>query len=729
LVSQGVSPNFSCVRRNFVSLFQCVAILAIVSAGLILATGCATRSLAQNSNTTNNQSAAPQIQVTISPTSVTLAPGARQQFTATVRGTSNTATTWRASVGSISSDGTFTAPTVNSKTEITISANVAGLAQPATTLVIVEPATKLAITTSTLSAATLNTAYSGTLIASGGTPPYRWTVVAGALAPGFQLQPAGVLSGTTSTQGKYSFTAQVTDAASNSATQALTLAVSASSQSSSGIGSNCGAPSYCSTTSTKNPGPISALFTGKVGVNQTAYDTTYNPAPMDCYTRATDETTWGGASTDNNTFSGGDNDIMWSKNDSYVGVESGGDVYILHLNLSGNCAKVTNTGNLQGHNSIHMAGPFGFSKATDNVFYYLTNYTELYQGTITSDSTYTPALLANVADGSTCPGLPHPFNATHAGILGIRFDDGRFGWVLSDAGGQGTGAWAVVWDRDLGCAVANMSTGSYWAFCASDCKPSTQPSGILASNSACTSEADCNCWGGSIHDSQMSGDGNGLVITEYGVWTHGACAGKKYGTMYSIWQPGTGITQFCDSAPGTGVGGQFCGGHDSVGMTHMLNSQLTMSSIRSLSNVISYTQFDSGIIFEGAHGQWPHPDNDDTYPWVQASYDLYATQGTGCSRGANYCPINGGNAIFANYPARELGQPTTYFGHTFSCNTSSSNWAQCDGRGDYYFGCANGIMSVSQDGNWAMIASGMLLGLGTDSKNYPRCDTFIVHLN
>src|ERR1700684_1901458 len=47
----------------------------------------------------------------------------------------------------------------------------------------------------------------------------------------------------------------------------------------------CGAPNYCSSTSTANPGPIVPLFNGTLGVNQTAYDTTYNPT-MDCYTRA-----------------------------------------------------------------------------------------------------------------------------------------------------------------------------------------------------------------------------------------------------------------------------------------------------------------------------------------------------------------------------------------------------------------------------------------------------------
>jgi hypothetical protein len=93
----------------------------------------------------------------------------------------------------------------------------------------------------------------------------------------------------------------------------------------------------------------------------------------------------------------------------------------------------------------------------------------------------------------------------------------------------------------------------------------------------------------------------------------------------------------------------------------------------------------------------------------------------------------GGNAIFADYPDNPAGQmpahARTYFGHTYSCNTTSdSAYATCGGQGDYEFGCQYSIMSVSQDGNWAMIASGMLLGLGLDSLGHPRCDTFIVHL-
>ncbi len=49
------------------------------------------------------------VQISVSPTTATLQPGTTQQFTATVTGTSNTAVTWMATGGTISSSGLYTA--------------------------------------------------------------------------------------------------------------------------------------------------------------------------------------------------------------------------------------------------------------------------------------------------------------------------------------------------------------------------------------------------------------------------------------------------------------------------------------------------------------------------------------------------------------------------------------------------------------------------------------------
>ena len=58
-------------------------------------------------------SSTPTISVSISPTSATIPSGGTKQFTASVTGTTNTAVTWSASVGTVSTSGFYTAPTVS----------------------------------------------------------------------------------------------------------------------------------------------------------------------------------------------------------------------------------------------------------------------------------------------------------------------------------------------------------------------------------------------------------------------------------------------------------------------------------------------------------------------------------------------------------------------------------------------------------------------------------------
>jgi hypothetical protein len=54
--------------------------------------------------------------------------------------------------------------------------------------------------------------YSATLSASGGNPPYKWSLVSGSsLPPGLKLSSKGVVSGKAKTAGTYAFTVQVVD--------------------------------------------------------------------------------------------------------------------------------------------------------------------------------------------------------------------------------------------------------------------------------------------------------------------------------------------------------------------------------------------------------------------------------------------------------------------------------------------------------------------------------------
>jgi hypothetical protein len=87
----------------------------------------------------------------------------------------------------------------------------------------------LAISTvSPLAPATISSAYSQTLVASGGTAPYTWSLAAGQGVPpeGLTVSAAGVISGTAVAGGTSNFTVQVSDSAGGNAQKAFSLTVS-----------------------------------------------------------------------------------------------------------------------------------------------------------------------------------------------------------------------------------------------------------------------------------------------------------------------------------------------------------------------------------------------------------------------------------------------------------------------------------------------------------------------
>ena len=72
-----------------------------------------------------------------------------------------------------------------------------------------------------------NTVYGYTLTESGGTAPYTWSVSSGSLPAGISLSAGGNLSGTPTATGTFSFTARVTDANGQTATQATSITIAA----------------------------------------------------------------------------------------------------------------------------------------------------------------------------------------------------------------------------------------------------------------------------------------------------------------------------------------------------------------------------------------------------------------------------------------------------------------------------------------------------------------------
>jgi len=84
------------------------------------------------------------------------------------------------------------------------------------------------ITTTSIPSAVAGTAFSATLVVSGGTSPYTWTITSGTLPAGLSLNAStGAITGTPTGAASNTITFQVTDAAKVSASQIVTITITA----------------------------------------------------------------------------------------------------------------------------------------------------------------------------------------------------------------------------------------------------------------------------------------------------------------------------------------------------------------------------------------------------------------------------------------------------------------------------------------------------------------------
>lgn len=86
-------------------------------------------------------------------------------------------------------------------------------------------ATPISVTTTTLADGLTETPYSQALVAAGGSEPYTWDITSGTLPAGLSLSSAGIISGTPTVAGAQTFTVRVQGPIGNQATKALTLTV------------------------------------------------------------------------------------------------------------------------------------------------------------------------------------------------------------------------------------------------------------------------------------------------------------------------------------------------------------------------------------------------------------------------------------------------------------------------------------------------------------------------
>jgi len=106
-------------------------------------------------------------------------------------------------------------PTINGVFNFTVAAtdvSTTPQVQQQALSITIGQATLVSITTTSLPAGTVNTAYSATLQATGGIAPITWSIVSGALPAGLVLDKSfGVISGTPGAVGTSTFTVQATD--------------------------------------------------------------------------------------------------------------------------------------------------------------------------------------------------------------------------------------------------------------------------------------------------------------------------------------------------------------------------------------------------------------------------------------------------------------------------------------------------------------------------------------
>ncbi len=88
----------------------------------------------------------------------------------------------------------------------------------------------LAIATTSLAQGVIGVPYNASLVATGGTPTYTWKISSGRLPSGVTLAPTGVLSGTPTSIGDFSFTVSASDSGNPVQTKSssMTLVVAAS---------------------------------------------------------------------------------------------------------------------------------------------------------------------------------------------------------------------------------------------------------------------------------------------------------------------------------------------------------------------------------------------------------------------------------------------------------------------------------------------------------------------
>src|SRR6266550_4498781 len=187
-----------------------------------------TGNVTSNAATLTVNAAAVAPSITTQPASQTVTAGQTATFTVVATGTAPLSYQWMKGGTTISgaTSSSYTTPATTSADNgsqfSNMVSNIAGSATSNAATLTVNPTQPVQITTTSLPSGQVQTSYSASLQATGGTPPYTWSVIAGQLPNGLTLSSSsGLISGTPTLAGTSTFTVQANDNAGGSASAAL----------------------------------------------------------------------------------------------------------------------------------------------------------------------------------------------------------------------------------------------------------------------------------------------------------------------------------------------------------------------------------------------------------------------------------------------------------------------------------------------------------------------------
>ena len=596
----------------------------------------------------------------ISPSEPSVAPGGKVQFSATGSNGGSPAVTWSASAGTITPGGLFTAPTGGSVQKISVTASSAASNSVQATTSVTITGGPFTITSASVPSADVSVPYSASLTASGGVPPYTWSIVWGSLPAGLQLGAStGALSGSPTQTGTFAFRVQGMDAASHTAQQSFSL-ISTSSTA-------CGPPAYCSRTDQEiaqlpstppNVGNLSGANTivsdPQFG-NQIVRITDANSNPESTFKNRTYITTESGSADDN----------LWNVDSTLIVVQdTGGNSLPFTFDPSTLQSARMYASSFPATNGLMLTEGGTWSRINPNLLY--TNSGTKISAYDFTDRTNPPSPQA-VYDFTSSPNcLPAGFKQTWNTKGGVSGDDTVFAMAYSNTGDQGSGIYAVVYKVGGGCSVLNTQTG--------------QVSGDWGTTGTISIP---DRW--TIHNVKLSKDGNWLVIAPTDCLS-GNCSKGPY-----FWQVGT---QYVDSC---GDGGS-CSGHWTEGYSHWVNndnSPMSNQVIRPfllagpVKNLTS--SFPPGITVPfDQHQSWNDADPADSVPFLSSTWSTTSP-----------FPAPWYNEIIA--VAADGSSKTWRFAHTFITARSQR------------FCTKYAIGSVSQDGRFFIFSSDWMGTLGSES--------------